>query len=83
MWGSCQPECFWGENPAVVLVGDSSNAVIPELSLEWELKNSVSSQRIRLMEKDLLRVDTHTRLLRADREYDVTDHFRRIPGQGN
>ena len=81
MWGACDPECFWGGKPAVVPVGDSSNAVVPELSLEWELKNSVPSQRIRLMEKDLLRVDTHTRLLRADREYDVTDHFRRIREQ--
>lgn len=59
MWGSCQPECFWGENPAVVVVGDSSNAVIPELSIEWELEHSVPSQRIRLTGKDLLQVDTH------------------------
>ena len=81
MWGACQPECYWGENPAVVLVGDSSNAVIPELSIEWELKNSVPSQRIRLTEKDLLQVDTHTRLRSADIEYEVTDHFRRIRGQ--
>ncbi len=81
MWGACQPECYWGETPAVVLVGDSSNAVIPELSVEWELKNSVPSQRIRLTAKDLLQVDTHTRLRSADIEYDVTDHFRRIRGQ--
>ena len=74
---------LWGEKPAVVLVGDSSNAVIPELSLEWELEHSVPSQRIRLMGKDLLRVDTHTRLRRADIEYDVTDHFRRTPEQGS
>ena len=83
MWGSCQPECFWGEKPALVLVGDSSNAVIPELSLKWKLEHSVPSQRIRLMEKDLLQVDTHTRLRRADIDYDVTEHFRRIPGQGS
>ena len=81
MWGACDPECFWGEKPAVVLVGDSSNAVIPELSLEWELENSVPSQRIRLTAKDLLQVDTHTRLRSADIEYEVTDHFRRVREQ--
>ena len=78
VWGSCEPEdCFWGDNTDAETVGETDSEGIPELSLKWEFKSSTSSQRVRLIEKDLLQIDSHTRFREADIELKVTDRFRR------
>ena len=78
MWGSCEPvDCFWGDNTDPDTVGGPNNQGAPELSLEWDFKPSTSSQRVRLIERDLLQIDSHTRFREADIEFDVTDRFRR------
>lgn len=78
MWGACHPEdCFWGDNTGAVIVDEANSRGIPDLSLEWEFESSTSEQRIQLIGKNLLQIDTHTRLRQPDLEFDVTDRFRR------
>ena len=77
MWGACHPEdCFWGDNTGAVIVDEANSHGTPELSLEWESESSTSEQRIQLIGKNLLQVDTHTRLREPELEFDVTDRFR-------
>ncbi len=49
----------------------------PELALEWQFESSTSTQRVQLIGKDLLQIDTHTKFRNADIEFDATDRFRR------
>lgn len=67
MWGSCEPEeCFWGDNPGVDIVGWQNHLGKLGLSLEWEFETWISVQTVRLVEKNLLQIETHTEYLNAN-----------------
>ena len=76
MWGSCQPEdCFWGDNAGADIIGGQSNPGSPGLALEWEFESWAFEQQVRLVEKDLLQIETHMQHLDTDIEFDVTDRL--------
>ena len=78
MWGFCEPEdCFWGDNADAGVVGGSTTRGTPELSLEWEFESSTSTQRVQLIGRDLLQIDSHTQYPEADIGFDITDRLRR------
>ena len=78
MWGSCgKEECFWGDNAGAEILSGQSNPGSPGLALEWEFESWTSVQQVRLVEKDLLHIETHMQHVDADVVFDVTDRFTR------
>ena len=76
MWGSCEPEdCFWGDNAGADKIGGQSNPGLPGFALEWKFEFWTFEQQVRLVEKDLLQIETHMQRLDTDIEFDVTDRL--------
>ena len=72
MWGSCIPECYWGEARTSLADADDDAVV-----LAWSPTFAQKTQELEVLQDGRLRVMTHTRFTDGSgREpYDSVDYF--------
>jgi hypothetical protein len=74
MWGSCIPECDWGE--AQTSLADADDGVVV---LAWNFSFAQNNQELHVLPDGRLRVTTHTRFTDGSGRgpYDSVDYFSR------